>query len=702
MVRVLGWRKAVWVAVAVGSRAPLRSRRQWWVWTSVLFLGFVLVAGSPRGVNRWWCGRKDLVHYEVSGNVQGSVLQARDIYLRSSGLTALSGLPPVVGGFTGRDEDLSTVAEALHSPRPVVVSTIVGLAGVGKTTLAVKAAHNAREAGLFPGGVLFIDLQGYSPQTRVEPPTALSVFLHALGVPADQVPAEQAAREALYRTRLADHDAPLLIVLDNASSEDQVRPLLPPGAAHRVLITSRHTLSGLRGARRIPLDVLSVDESVTMVDDNLRAADPTDTRIHTDLGAKHEIARLCGRLPLALTIVSAMLSDDPDLPLAEVAGTLRDATTRLGELSQHDDLAMRAAFALSYARLRAAEARLFRLMSLNPGRQVSAEAAAALGDLTPQETRKLLTGLRRANMIDGGEPRGWFRFHDLLRLYAADRVAAEEPDDARRAAIRRLIDFYVATTEAAERDRSSVETRRQAHAWLETERPNLVGAIALAHQQGHYELVLRLAFAMGTFLFYRRRRGEDGLTSYQLALDSALRRGDRYSEAKVLRGLGRIHREMNHPDAAAEQFAAAAAISRTIGDHRGQARASHSLGSIHRRAGRFDAAWEQYRRALTAFRTAGDPAGESQIHFSMGTLARNDQEPDTALDHYHTSLEISRRIGRHDLEGRALRRLALMAEDRGDATTARRYLDAAVTAYTTAGDHHRAGRYRAQLRSEDS
>ncbi|MGM1059024.1 ATP-binding protein [Saccharothrix sp. Mg75] len=635
-------------------------------------------------------GAPDLARNELSGNVHGMVLQARNVHLQAPVVTALVGLPPIDAAFTGRAVDLALIAEALHSTRPVVVSTLMGLAGVGKTALAVKAAHDAIEAGRFPGGVLFVDLQGYSPASRVEPRTALSIFLHALGVPVGQVPAEQAAREALYRTRLAEHAAPMLILLDNASSVEQVVPLLPPVATHRVLVTSRHTLGGLQGSRKIPLDVLTEADSVAMLDNVLRAADPTDRRVADDVDTAGEIATLCGRLPLALGIIAALLSDDPQLPLTEMTGSLREATTRLNELTYHDDLAVRAAFDLSYARLGAAEARLFRLSSLNPGRQVSTEAAAALADLPSRETGKLLNGLRRAHVIEPGEPRGWFRFHDLLRLYAADRVTTDESDDNRQTAILRLIDFYVNATELTQRQRPSIRTRHQAHAWLEVERTNLVGAIALAHREGHYDQVLRLAFAMGTFLFYRRRHGEDGLASYELALDAAARLDDSSSRAKALRGLGRIHREMKHHTAARERFDAAAALSQDLGDHRGRARALHNLGSLARRENDFHSAWKHYHQARAAYRAAGDRAGEAQIHFSMGILARSQGKTEKANSCYQVTIEICRQIDLHDLEGRAHRRLGLMAEDFGDLPTARAHLQQAYAAYTAGGEHRRA------------
>ncbi|NUT48213.1 MAG: hypothetical protein HOV94_13025 [Saccharothrix sp.] len=637
------------------------------------------------------------MHNELTGDVHGVVVQARDVHLHPHVVTALVGLPPVDAGFTGRAADLALVAEALRSPGPVVVSTVMGLAGVGKTTLAIKAAHDAVEAGLFPGGVLFVDLQGYSTEMRVEPRTVLSIFLHALGVPVGQVPTEQAAREALYRTKLAELTAPMLVVLDNASAADQVRPLLPPGVTHRVLVTSRQTLGDVQGARRIPIDVLSATDSVAMLDNVLRAADPADRRIGDAPGTAREITALCGHLPLALGIVAALLADDPQLPLATMTASLHETTTRLGELTYHEDLAVRAAFDLSYARLGTAEARLFRLLSLNPGRQVSAEAAAALADLPPRETRRLLDGLRRAHMIEQGEPHGWFRFHDLLRLYAAERARTDEPGRSTHTAILRLVDFYTDATELAQRQRPVIETRGEAYAWLQIERTNLVGAIALAHRQGHYDRVLRLAFAMGTFLFYRRRHAEDGLASYELALDAAARLEDQRGQAKALRGLGRIHREMRQHTAARERFEAALTFSRASGDRQGQAKASHSLGSLARRENDFGPAWRHYHRALTAYQAAGDDTGEAQIHFSMGVLARAGGETDTATAHYLATIGICRRIGLPELEGRAHRRLALIAADLGDTHAAHDHLRHAYDAFTAGGQHHRAENVRRLL-----
>ncbi|MFD5823850.1 ATP-binding protein [Lentzea sp. NPDC060358] len=622
------------------------------------------------------------VQNEVSGDVHGTVVQVRDIYLYPPVPTALAGLPLVATEFTGRSADLSVVAEALSSPQPVVVST--GLAGVGKTTLVVKAAHNAVAEGRFPGGVLFIDLQGYSTGTRVEPLTALSVFLGALGVL--QVPASQQEREMAYRSRLAGH-RPMLIVLDNASTADQVRPLLPPGGQHRVLVTSRHTLGDLHGARRITIDVLSAADSVAMLENLLRAADPMDTRLASASETACEIADLCGRLPLALGIVAALLSDDPGLQPGEVVALLRE--TRLNELRYDENLAVRSAFDLSHNRLPPAEQRLFRLLSLNPGRQISTDAAAALAGQPLPATRRLLAGLRRAHMIENGDPHGWFRFHDLLRLYAAERVDSES-DEERGGALARLVCHYVTAAELSAQQRPVKETRGQAQRWLQTERPNLVGAVGLAHRLGRCNDVLRLAFAMGTFLFYRRRNGEEGLAAFDLALDAAVQLGDRDSEAKALRGLGRIYREMNHYTAARVRFDAAVVLSRELGDSSGEGRALHNLAALAKQQNNFRSAWKQYRRALAVYRDAGERVGEAQVYFNMGALAKAQEESVLASAHFLTCAEISAEIGRHELEGRAHKRIALIALDADDRETALKHLDLARATYLNGGEERRA------------
>ncbi|SDF42819.1 Predicted ATPase [Lentzea fradiae] len=628
------------------------------------------------------------VHNEVSGDVHGAVVQVRDVYLHSQEPLALDGLPPVAAEFTGRSTDLAAVGTALESPQPVAVLT--GLAGVGKTTLAVKAAHDAIRR--FPGGVLFVDLQGYG--SRVDAQAALATFLGALGVP--RVPDSQQEREVLYRSRLAKRE-PMLLVLDNASSSDQVRPLLPAGNRHRVLVTSRHTLADLQGARRVEIDVLPADDAVEMLANLLRATDPADTRVTDAPEPAHEVAELCGRLPLALGIVAALLSDDPGLPLTELVVLLREA--RLAELS-YDDLAVRAAFDLSHARLAAGERRLFRLLSLHPGPRISVQAATALAGLSPQETRKLLQDLRRAHMIENGGAPGWFRFHDLLRLYASEHCEAEA-EDVRDAALTRLVDHYVAATEQASRQHPRGEARKRAHDWLRTERAAIVAIIALAHRTGRHEQVLRLTSSLDTFLhfFFSRSTSAEGFGIHEMALDAAVSLGDRKAEVQALLGLGRLHREVGHDEEARIRLKAAASLSRELGDDESLGTALHNLGLLSWRHKDFDTAWRLYDEALARHRGAGSRTGEAQVLYSFGVLAEAAGQQESAAGHFSGCVETSAAIGRHDLVGRAHKHLALIAYDGDRQDEVQHHLHAAEAAFLEGGHERKAKQLWRQFRS---
>ena len=333
----------------------------------------------------------------VSGGTQhGPVLQGRDFrdvtfntVQAASAPVALAQLPAPVTAFTGREAKLVEVTRLLDPAAgavAVVVSAVAGLAGVGKTALAIQAAHTARAAGWFPGGVLFLDLHGYD-QAAVQPGQALDALLRALGIPAEHIPPGTEERAGLYRSALVQITDPVLVVADNASAEAQVRPLLPGPGPHRVLVTSRHTLAGL-GARLLDINVLAEQTAITLVEEVLRAARPGDDRIGRDRGAAGRLAGVCGGLPLALRITAALLAADPTLTVAELADQLADEISRLQTLSYDDGggtsaPSVAAAFDLSYRHLDEAAARLFRLLAVNPGPDVSTAAAAALAGARP-------------------------------------------------------------------------------------------------------------------------------------------------------------------------------------------------------------------------------------------------------------------------------------------------------------------------------
>ncbi|MFT7838389.1 tetratricopeptide repeat protein [Saccharothrix sp. BKS2] len=616
--------------------------------------------------------------------MSGPLIQARDVAFAAAPPAAPAGLPPV-DLFTGRTTDLAVLAAALRpdpAAAPVVISAVAGLAGVGKTTLAVRAAHEAVEEGWFPGGVLFIDLQGYDPRGRPSPDAALSTLLRALGVSAEHIPDERAGREALYRSLLARRE-PVLLVLDNASSADQVRPLLPGTRTHRVLVTSRHTLADLIGARQFDLNVLAEAEAVSLLDSAVHAARPDDDRVAADPAAAGELVRLCGCLPLALSIVAALLVADPGQPLEDLVAALGEASTRLGELAFGDSSGVHAAFDLSYHRLAPAEARLFRLLSLNPGRQVGTAAAAALADLSERRTDKLLRSLCRAHVLEPGEPRGWYRYHDLLRLYAQER-AADDPDEAERA-FARLLDHYVeAVREADERRNPAHEYSRAALAWLDVEHPTLVEAALVASRTGHRERAPALAFPLTGFLFYRRHWDDCAVlytTVYEMAVDA----GDRAGEAGAVHRLARPAREMREHQRARRLYEKFLGLSREAGDLPAVAQALHNLGSIARRSGDLTAALGHYDEALDRYRQLGDWRGEADIVFNLGTVARELRRDEEAAARYAEAMRLVVAHGDRLREARVLVHLGTLARRRRDHDDARHRWVRAMNLYAALG-----------------
>ena len=400
----------------------------------------------------------------VSGGTVQNLLQGRDFRnvtfntgQAAAAPVALAQLPAPVAGFTGREAELAQVT-GLLSPAAgagaVVVSAVAGLAGVGKTALAIQAAHAARAVGWFPGGVLFVDLHGYD-ETPVQPAQALDALLRALGIPAEHIPPGTEERAGLYRSALAAITDPVLVVVDNASAEAQVRPLLPGPGPHRALVTSRHTLAGL-GARLLDVEVLAEQTAIALVGEVLRAARPGDDRITSDPQAARRLAGVCGGLPLALRITAALLAADPALTVAELAGQLRDEVGRLAALRYDDGggtsaPSVAAAFDLSYRRLDEDAARLFRLLPVNPGPDVSTAAAAALAGQPAGAARMVLGRLVRAHLVEpAGAGTARWRMHDLLRLYSSRLSGTDDGAKEREQARDRLLDYYLTRTRAAD------------------------------------------------------------------------------------------------------------------------------------------------------------------------------------------------------------------------------------------------------------
>ncbi|GHH42168.1 SARP family transcriptional regulator [Lentzea cavernae] len=558
----------------------------------------------------------------------------------------------------GREDDLTALRASLSpgsSTDVVMVSTAVsGLAGVGKTTLAVFVAHEVLEAGWFTGGVLFLDMRGYSPIPLVVEEALLALLLQ-LGVPSDRIPVDGQDREVRYRAALADRTAKcerLLIVADNVSSSEQVRALIPGTSEHRLLITTRNRLADLDNARLLTVDVLAPADAIAVLDLHLRSALPADVRIAGEADAAAEVARLCGYLPLALRICAALLASDPAQPVAELAEELESSSSRLRTLDYGGALAVRAAFDLSYERLTPEQARLFKLLSLKTGRHVSSEAASALGGLTSRDARRLLQELQRAHLIDSATARGWWSFHDLIDLYASERVNQEHSPEERDEALVRLLDHYLKVSHAAadHLDRRAAATarsarfggREQALAWMEAERDALVGAVARAHEGGHNWLAYSIAEQIDPY-FVLKKHPADWVATQQLALAAARKEGDVRAQSSALNNLGHAYRFTRSFDEAIACHLQALAIRRDTGDRPGEGMTLNNLGMAYRELRRFDDAIGCYLQAIDLRRAEKDLLGEATALNNLGASYWAIRRFEDAVECYESALAIRER-----------------------------------------------------------
>lgn len=624
---------------------------------------------------------------------------------------ALAGLP-ADEGFVGRQEHVA-VLTALLAPgaaqmEPVLVSTVAGLAGVGKTALTVRVARQAMKAGWFPGGVLFVDLHGYDPAGYVDPAAAVAAMLRALGVEGDRIPPSLSEREALYRSELAataERGERVLVVADNASTVEQVLALRPGSATHRMMVTSRHTLP-VPGARRIEVDVLPEHESVAVIAQALRLAHPGDDRIIAEPDAAAELTRLCGGLPLALRIAAELLADKPDQPISELVSILAETTDPLDELAYGDSVGVRVTFDASYQNLRFGHARVFRLAALHPGPLISIAAVAALAGMTEAMARRLLDGLRRAHLIQSAAAPASYRFHDLLRLYARLRCGAEETPADQDAAVDRLLAYYRDTVLAADThlnphvqagDRSSrFADRMGAVTWLENERPNLIAIVKLAADAEQHTYVRDVSEAL-QFFFYWRRHLDEWLSVSAAWLTATRRLGDRSGERKALGGMGVVYMEMRQWDMARDFFQQALAVSREDHDRSREARTLTNLGNIHLQLHELQECLDYYHQALAIYREIGEIYSEGQIQNNIGYLYGMLQRQQDAISSYERSLAIFREIEDVHGQGAVLTNLGTCHQALHRFEDAIECHQQALAIFQKTGDQLREARARANL-----
>jgi DNA-binding SARP family transcriptional activator len=544
-------------------------------------------------------------------------------------------LPAGVRSFIGRSGELLALTRALdesgaETPGTVVISAIAGTAGVGKTALALNWAHQV--ADRFPDGQLHVNLHGFDPSGNPSTPeVAIRSFLDALGVAPQRIPPDGQAQAGLYRRLLADRR--MLVMLDNARDEQQVRPLLPASPGSLVLVTSRNQLSGLaatNGAWLLSLDVLSHAEAVQLLTSRIGQA-----RAAAEADAVDQIATLCARLPLALAVAAARAAAQPGFPISRLAAELRDGASRMDALDASDPtVSVRAVFSWSYHQLTAAAARMFRLLGLHTGPDISVPAAASLTATEPSETRRLLGELTRLHLITEQVP-GRYTLHDLLRAYAADQARACDSEAERHEAIGRVLDHYLhSARHGACTLNSTVEPvtlapprlgatperpagPRDALAWFDAEHLTLLAAIGLAGESRFDRHAWQLPWAMTPFL---RKRGHwrEWAAIQRTALAAATRLGDIAAQATSRRLLATAYDDLGGYEQALGHYLTSLELYQRLGDRCGQARTLAGLGVLAARQGRYEDALGYDEQSLSLYRAGGDKAGEAVMLYGVG------------------------------------------------------------------------------------
>jgi tetratricopeptide (TPR) repeat protein len=470
----------------------------------------------------------------------------------------------------------------------------------------------------------------------------------------------------------------MLVLLDNAASADQVRPLLPGTDECLVVVTSRSSLSGMvsrNGASRLFLEAMSPLEAYALLR-NVAGAD----RVDVNPGAAEELARCCARLPLALRIAAERATADDQTSLTNLVAELADERHRLDLLASDDTAtATRAVFSWSYRRLEPEPARVFRLLGLHPGPDFAVHVVAALANVPLHVAKRHLQVLKDAHLVQA-DGRGRYRLHDLLRVYATELAQAEERH--REAAARRMLVWYLRTTDAADRlllphhptmplglaDLNTVPapfvSRVDALTWCREELANLVAAIRFAAQAGEHWIAARFPRALWSY-FDLRKPWSDWITTYKIGLSSAQQLGDRGLEGWITSALGAPHTDLERFDEAAAYFSKAVEIRRNIGDLQGLAGSLTNLGNAYRHLTRFDEALACYREALSLRRSTNDPRGEAVTLNRLGGAYRDLGRLDESLDCLQRSLAIRQRIGDRHGEGFALGSLGGTLEELG-------------------------------------
>jgi DNA-binding SARP family transcriptional activator/tetratricopeptide (TPR) repeat protein len=620
--------------------------------------------------------------------------------LRGTAADVPAQLPAAVPGFTGRAAEIELLDEILarseREPIGVTIAVLSGMPGVGKTALAAYWAHRVRDR--FPDGQLYTNLRGFDPAAgATEPADAVQVFLEALRVPANAIPTRLEARTALYRGLLSGRR--MLILLDNAASAEQVRPLLPGGAGCLVVVTSRHRVPGLvaaEGAQPVPVGLFAVAEALDLLTARLGRR-----RVAAELPAARDIVEECGRLPLALALTAAHAALQPSATLGDLARELRAGRGGLAGFATDDPIAdLRSVFSWSYRALGPGAATLFRLAGLHPGTDIGVAAAASLTATPSATAHRRLAELTRAHLLIEPRP-GRYALHDLLRAYARELTDAGE----REPALTRLLDHHLHSAYNADRllrpNRDPIvpeppaagvrpaepTDHAAALAWFDAERTALPALVTLAADSGRDRQAWQLAWSMADFV-HRRGYWHDWVTVQRAAVTATGRLGDRAAQGHAQRLLGVAQLRLGRLDDAREQLDLARDRFAELGDPAGQAMAHRGLGRVAARRDDHAEALRQARLALELFTRAGASSGRASAENAVGWMLAELGRPDDALPHCTRALGLQERLG--DVFGQAntLDSLGYIHLRRGELDRAAECYERSLALSRRLGDQH--------------
>jgi tetratricopeptide (TPR) repeat protein/transcriptional regulator with XRE-family HTH domain len=630
----------------------------------------------------------ELVRFETTA--RGHPLESAS---QATAATAMRSLPRDVASFTGRQGELELLAgAAVGAGSTVSIHAIGGMAGVGKTAFAVHAAHQL--ADRFPDGQIFLQLYGHTRgQQPADPADALASLLLAAGVPAARIPRGLEARTALWRDQVAYKQ--LLLVLDDAASSEQVRPLLPGAGGSLVLVTSRRHLSALDDVTSISLDTLPPGEAAALL---VRLAGRT--RLSAGDSGVQEITRLCGYLPLAIGMVARQLRHHPAWSAAGRAAELASARDRL-ELMETENLSVAAAFDLSYATFAPDQQRLFRRLGLHPGMDIDAYAAAALDGTDLSTARRGLEALYDQYLLT--EPaQGRYRQHDLIREHAralADRV---DPEEDRGAATTRLLDYYQYTAAVANvliRGRirpgpapdaelptavPALTDQERALVWARAERASLLACLDHVAAASQHARVIALAAGVGGLL-QQDGPWADAIARHTTAVQAARSLGDKFGQANALIDLGSVRMLTGDYPATTRDLEKALAIYRKLGDRLGQANALHHLADVRYFTGDFPAAAQAHEETIGIYRVLGDRLAQGRALSGLGEVWQLTGDYRAAGPALQEALGIYREFGDRRSQARALCGLGEVWYLTGHFPAAAQALDEALGIYRDLG-----------------